>query len=113
MAQYSKDKPSQKNSSETSLSIPLCQGHNVSQQKTTVFILSVGDITFKNCRKAIEDQTYKNFKTNIISNFSPFNRAAQEMIRRCDTEYFIQVDEDMIPAAGCSAKNGKYYGYCP
>lgn len=64
--------------------------------KTTVFILTVGDITFEKCQEALARQTHRNFKLDIIRNVSPFSAAAQEMIRRCDTEYFIQVDEDMI-----------------
>ncbi len=64
--------------------------------KTTVFILTVGDITFEKCQEALARQTHSNFKLDIIRNVSPFSAAAQEMIRRCDTEYFIQVDEDMI-----------------
>lgn len=64
--------------------------------KTTVFVLTVGDVTFPHCLKALEAQTCRSFKLDIIRNVSPFSAAAQEMFNRCATEYFIQVDEDMI-----------------
>ena len=96
MTPYSEDKSSQKKSTGDKFAYFFVSESGCITAKTTVFILTVGDITFTNCKKAIEDQTYKNFKMNIISNFHPFSIAAQEMIRRCDTEYFIQVDEDMM-----------------
>ena len=67
-----------------------------SEIKTTAFILTVGDPAFEYCKKAIARQTNQNFKVNIIQNVSPLSAADQEMINRCDTEYFIKVDEDMI-----------------
>ena len=62
----------------------------------TVFILTVGDPVFAACRNAIEAQHSSDFLIDIIEHVHPFNTAAQEMIRRCRTPYFIQVDEDMI-----------------
>lgn len=64
--------------------------------KTTAFILTVEDPVFQYCLKAINEQNNKNFTTEIIRNVAPFSRAAQQMIEQCETEYFIQVDEDMI-----------------
>ena len=63
---------------------------------TTVFILTIGDITFPECLRAIQQQTAEQFVLDIIQNIHPMSAAFQEMIRRCETEYFIQVDEDMI-----------------
>lgn len=65
-------------------------------RKTTVFVLTINDVTFPCCLQALEKQTYRGFKTDIIRNLSPFNVAAQAMFDRCDTEYFIQLDEDMM-----------------
>ncbi len=62
----------------------------------TVFILTVGDLVFDDCKKAIDAQNSTSFQVELIEHVHPFNAAAQEMIRRCRTPYFIQVDEDMI-----------------
>lgn len=64
--------------------------------KTTVFILTIGDEVFASCKQAIDAQQSCRFALEIIRNVSPFSAAAQEMVARCNTPYFIQVDEDMI-----------------
>ncbi len=66
--------------------------------KTTVFVLTVGDDVFESCQAALDSQQSGRFVLEIIRDVSPFSAAAQEMIRRCRTPYFIQVDEDMILA---------------
>lgn len=63
---------------------------------TTVFILTIGDPAFPACKASIEKQTGIAFGLELIQNVAPFNAAAQEMISRCTTPYFIQVDEDMV-----------------
>lgn len=63
---------------------------------TTVFLLTVGDPAFQACKDSIERQTGATFTVETIQNVCPFNAAAQEMITRCTTPYFIQVDEDMM-----------------
>jgi GT2 family glycosyltransferase/glycosyltransferase involved in cell wall biosynthesis/2-polyprenyl-3-methyl-5-hydroxy-6-metoxy-1,4-benzoquinol methylase/tetratricopeptide (TPR) repeat protein len=63
---------------------------------TTVFLLTVGDPAFQACKDSVERQTGTTFKVETIQNVCPFNAAAQEMITRCTTPYFIQVDEDMV-----------------
>lgn len=63
---------------------------------TTVFLLTVGDPAFQACKDSVERQTGTTFKVETIQNICPFNTAAQEMITRCTTPYFIQVDEDMV-----------------
>ena len=63
---------------------------------TTVFILTVGEQTFQACQASIDQQSGVAFRTEIIRDVCPFSAAAQEMITRCMTPYFIQVDEDMI-----------------
>lgn len=64
--------------------------------KTTVFILTIDDPALAFCEQAIQKQTYNDFELDYIINIRPFNAAMQEAINRCNTEYFIQVDEDMI-----------------
>ncbi|MGD9849840.1 MAG: glycosyltransferase [Nitrospirales bacterium] len=63
---------------------------------TTVFIITVGDITFPACQEAIRLQDTQAFVLDIIRDVHPMSAAFQEMIKRCETKYFIQVDEDMI-----------------
>lgn len=74
---------------------------NVSSPKeihsvTTVFVLTVDDPVFSACKAALDVQQGTTFKLEIIRNVCPFSTAAQRMIRDCRTDYFIQVDEDMI-----------------
>ncbi|MDO9117773.1 MAG: glycosyltransferase [Nitrospira sp.] len=77
-----------------SSSAPRPQGpHPIS---TTVFLLTVGDPTFQACQESVEQQTGATFKIETIQDVCPFSAAAQEMIVRCTTPYFIQVDEDMV-----------------
>lgn len=63
---------------------------------TTVFIITVGDMTFPACQEAIRLQDTQDFVLDIIRDIHPMSAAFQEMIKRCETPYFIQVDEDMI-----------------
>ncbi|MDC8447834.1 MAG: glycosyltransferase [Nitrospira sp.] len=63
---------------------------------TTVFVLTVGDPAFEVCLRALHKQEGPPFKLDIIRNVCPFSAAAQAMIDRCDTLYFMQVDEDMV-----------------
>ncbi len=63
---------------------------------TTVFIITVGDSTLAACQEAIRHQITQSFVLDLIRNVHPMSAAFQEMIKRCETEYFIQVDEDMI-----------------
>jgi len=67
---------------------------------TTVFIISSGEPSLARCVHALEqqigevlDQTYT---IRHIKNVFPMNNAFQKMIDLCETEYFIQVDADMI-----------------
>src|SRR5262249_2609737 len=59
-------------------------------------ILTVGDTSFSLCTAALDAQLYKKFSRLVISGVSPFNAAFQELVRRTETKYVIQVDEDMI-----------------
>ncbi len=77
---------------------PLSGGSRSSSStpSTTVFVLTVDDPAFQSCMEALGKQEGHPFELEIIRNVSPFSAAAQEMITRCSTPYFIQVDEDMI-----------------
>ncbi len=66
------------------------------QIRTTVFVLSVDDPAFPSCQAALDRQEGAAFGLEVIRNVCPFSAAAQKMITTCSTEFFIQVDEDMV-----------------
>jgi hypothetical protein len=62
----------------------------------TVFVLTHDDEPNYNlCIEALKNQTI-DFKLDIIRNFHPMSAAFQEMLNRCNTPHYIQVDSDMI-----------------
>jgi hypothetical protein len=62
----------------------------------TVFIISCGfNPNYEECKKSLLEQSV-NFKMREIKDVSPMSAAFQKMIDECDTDYYIQVDEDMI-----------------
>lgn len=62
----------------------------------TVFVITTGtNINYLDCINSLKNQTV-DFKVDIIKNYSPLSVAFQQMLGRCTTEFFIQVDEDMI-----------------
>ncbi len=63
---------------------------------TTIYILTVDDPAYPACKAAVDAQQGGPFHVEIIRNVAPFSAAAQRMITDCHTEFFIQVDEDMI-----------------
>jgi GT2 family glycosyltransferase/2-polyprenyl-3-methyl-5-hydroxy-6-metoxy-1,4-benzoquinol methylase/tetratricopeptide (TPR) repeat protein len=65
-------------------------------ESTTVFVLTVGDPAVDACKKALTNQSGTRFRTTVLKDICPFSAAAQKMITDCATEFFIQVDEDMI-----------------
>jgi glycosyltransferase involved in cell wall biosynthesis len=61
-----------------------------------VFIVSCGfNPNYEECKKSLLEQSV-NFKMREIKDVSPMSAAFQKMIDECDTDYYIQVDEDMI-----------------
>lgn len=68
--------------------------------KLTVFCITVGAPDYPHCIEAINAQDCK-FKFKIIAHISPMSKAFQQMLDKCDTEYFIQCDEDMIMRPHC------------
>lgn len=63
--------------------------------EVTVFVVTVGGPTYWQCRQALDAQD-SSFNLEIIDHVAPMNAAFQQMINRCKTPYYIQVDEDMI-----------------
>ncbi|MBH0201253.1 MAG: glycosyltransferase [Nitrospira sp.] len=66
------------------------------QVATTVFVLTVDDPVCAACLESLHKQEGTSFKLEVIRNVCPFSAAAQRMITGCATEFFIQVDEDMM-----------------
>ena len=63
---------------------------------TTVFISTIGDdANFADCISHLRAQTV-NTLIEIIDHVAPMSAAFQQMHLRCRTEYYVQVDEDMI-----------------
>lgn len=70
---------------------------------TTAFLISVGLEQKETSLKLLKQQN-SNILINHIENISPMNKAFQEMINRCQTKYFIQVDEDMFLNSNATSK---------
>ena len=65
-------------------------------EEVTVFLLTVGDeINLRECLDGLRSQTVT-FQLEIVNHVAPLWRALQQMIERCKTPLFIEVDEDMI-----------------
>jgi len=62
----------------------------------TLFVISAGvNPNYEDCIESLKNQTIA-CKIEIIKDYAPMSKAFQEMLNRCKTKYFIQVDEDMI-----------------
>jgi GR25 family glycosyltransferase involved in LPS biosynthesis len=62
----------------------------------TVFIIRCGqNPNYEDCLKSLLNQTVK-FNLIEIKDIAPMSKAFQKMIDDCKTDYYIQVDEDMI-----------------
>ena len=70
-------------------------GNKLFLNKLTVFVITVDSIQLNYALQGLKEQNCE-FKIDIIKNISPMSEAFNQMIERCNTEYFIQVDEDMI-----------------
>lgn len=66
------------------------------KDKLTVFVISAGfNPNYADCIKALEKQS-ATFQIDIIKDYSPMHVAFQEMLKRCKTDYYVEIDEDMI-----------------
>lgn len=66
------------------------------KDKLTVFVITCGNNpNYEACIQTLNNQSCK-FNIDIIRDFSPMSVAFQQMLIRCNTEYFIQIDDDMI-----------------
>jgi hypothetical protein len=66
------------------------------RDELTVFVTTVGDQrNFSNAMQCLHQQTVK-FRLNVIEGVAPLSAAFAEMQKRCQTRYYVQVDEDMM-----------------
>jgi len=64
--------------------------------EVTVFVSTVGDReNYRHCIDALDHQDSR-FRFELIDHVAPMSAAFQQMIDRCETPYYVQVDEDMI-----------------
>ena len=64
--------------------------------RITIFLITICSDQLKYSLEAINDiDTKYSVLVNVIMNVSPTNKAYNEMRLRCETDYFIQNDEDM------------------
>jgi hypothetical protein len=78
--------------------------NKVNVEEVTVFVITCGkDPNYDNCINALNNQVGIKFKLEIIRDYHPMGAAFQEMINRCKTKYYVQIDSDMImePGAIC------------
>lgn len=62
----------------------------------TVFVTTIGDEqNFEECISHLKAQSVRTV-IEIIDHVAPLSAALQEMHHRCRTDYYVQVDEDMI-----------------
>lgn len=67
-------------------------------EDVTVFVSTIGDeVNFADCMEHLHRQTVR-FALDVIDHVAPMSAAFQEMQDRCRSEFYIQVDEDMILA---------------
>jgi hypothetical protein len=63
---------------------------------TTIFVTTIGDkANFDDCMEHLHAQNVT-VPIEIIDRVAPLSAAFQEMHQRCRTEFYVQVDEDMI-----------------
>lgn len=65
-------------------------------QELTVFVLTVGhEQDFRECTANLQSQSV-DFRLEIVDHVAPLSAALQTMIDTCKTDYFAEVDEDML-----------------
>jgi hypothetical protein len=69
--------------------------HSDLENEVTVFVSTVGSHNLASCLAALGRQDCK-FRLEMVENVAPMSAAFQQMLDRCETPYYIQVDEDML-----------------
>jgi hypothetical protein len=63
--------------------------------EVTVFVSTVGAASYGDCMERLFAQDCR-FRLQVIENVAPMSAAFQQMLDRCRTPFYVQVDEDMI-----------------
>ena len=63
--------------------------------RLTVFLISSGEPSRDECRRRLLAQDVR-FRLEEIANVTPMDRAFQNMLDRCKTDLYVQVDADML-----------------
>jgi molybdenum cofactor biosynthesis enzyme MoaA len=62
----------------------------------TVFVTTVGDAAnFNDCMASLNRQDTR-FRVEVLDRIAPMSAAFQAMIDRCETPFYVQLDEDML-----------------
>lgn len=64
-------------------------------EQVTVFVITTGEPSTSACHKHLDQQDCT-FSRDEIRNVTPMYRAFQQMMDRCKTRYYVQVDADML-----------------
>jgi MoaA/NifB/PqqE/SkfB family radical SAM enzyme len=67
----------------------------MSKADLTVFLITTGEPSTPTCLRRLYNQDCE-FTLEIIHDVAPLNVAFQQMIDRCQTDYYVQVDADML-----------------
>lgn len=69
---------------------------NSNDPLTTLFVATIGDEeNFRDCMAHLRAQSVQR-PIEIVDHVAPMSAAFQQMLERCTTPYYVQVDEDMI-----------------
>ncbi len=75
---------------------------SVATSRITAAILTVDPSrTLSACVESVRSQTLPPATIEIIRNVSPFSRASQQALNSIGTEFYVQVDDDMILHSTC------------
>jgi hypothetical protein len=67
-----------------------------SAASTTIFVATVGDAeNFRDCMDHLQAQSVQR-PIEVVDHVAPMSAAFQQMLDRCTTRFYVQVDEDMI-----------------
>lgn len=65
------------------------------REQVTVFVSTVGAPSFESCLAHLAQQDSA-FRLEIVRDVAPMSAAFQQMLDRCKTPFYVQVDEDML-----------------
>ena len=63
--------------------------------EVTVFVTTIGAPSYPACRELLRRQDCT-FTMHLLEGITPLSAALQQMLDRCRTPYYVQVDEDML-----------------